>query len=59
MKGIMIMKRAKGLREEMTSPRYIDDENISIKEVEGLGQTKMTSQMIFRSDAGPRMGVRM
>ena len=38
----------------MTSPRYIDDENISIKE-EGLGPTKM----IFRSDAGTRMGVRM
>ena len=57
MKGIMIMRRAKGLKVEMTFPRYIDDETISIKK--DLGQTKMTSQMVFRSDAGPRMGVRM
>ena len=57
MKGIMIMRRAKGLKVEMTFPRYIDNETISIEK--DLGQTKMTSQMVFRSDAGPRMGVRM
>ena len=31
MKGIMIMRRAKGLKVEMTFPRYIDDETISIQ----------------------------